>query len=141
LKVLQHVSDHKMIHHQGALYSTWLKLQEWFYHVRWHGRGRPRPCQDSMMMDPLWSETCWSTFKYFIILIVSTNYIIVYKLDNNVFICWWCTVQTWRAFFSFKRPAPTAFHISKERNVSICVKLKYVDRFAYCLWRSHFLTL
>ena len=23
-------------------------------------------------MDPLWSETCWSTFKYFIILIVST---------------------------------------------------------------------
>jgi len=25
-------------------------------------------------MDPLWSETCWSTFKYFIILIVSRNY-------------------------------------------------------------------
>jgi len=28
------------------------------------------------MMDPLWSETCWRTFKYFIILIVSTNYIL-----------------------------------------------------------------
>jgi len=28
-----------------------------------------------MMMDPLWSETCWSTFKYFIILTVSTYYI------------------------------------------------------------------
>jgi hypothetical protein len=27
-------------------------------------------------MDPVWSETCWSTFKYFIILIVSTNYIL-----------------------------------------------------------------
>ena len=27
-------------------------------------------------MDPLWSETCWSIFKYFIILIVSTNYIL-----------------------------------------------------------------
>jgi len=27
-------------------------------------------------MDPLWSETCWSTFKYFIILIVSTYYIL-----------------------------------------------------------------
>ena len=27
-------------------------------------------------MDPLWSETCWSTFKYFIILIVSTHYIL-----------------------------------------------------------------
>jgi len=28
------------------------------------------------MMDPLWSETCWSTFKYFIILILSTYYIL-----------------------------------------------------------------
>jgi len=28
------------------------------------------------MMDPLWSETCWSIFKYFIILIVSTYYIL-----------------------------------------------------------------
>ena len=31
--------------------------------------------QGSLMMDPLWSETCWSAFKYFIILIVSTYYI------------------------------------------------------------------
>ena len=40
-------------------------------------------------MDPLWSETCWSNFKYFkyfiIILIVSTNYIFVHLLDNKVF--------------------------------------------------------
>jgi hypothetical protein len=28
------------------------------------------------MMDPLWCETCWSGFKYFIILIVSTYYIL-----------------------------------------------------------------
>jgi len=28
------------------------------------------------MMDPLSSETRWSTFKYFIILIVSINYIL-----------------------------------------------------------------
>ena len=28
------------IHHQGALYSAWLKLQRWFYRVRWHGRSR-----------------------------------------------------------------------------------------------------
>jgi len=27
-------------------------------------------------MVPLWSETCWSTFKYFILLIVSTCYIL-----------------------------------------------------------------
>jgi hypothetical protein len=27
-------------------------------------------------MDPLWSETCWSTFQYFIIWIVSTCYIL-----------------------------------------------------------------
>ena len=32
--------------------------------------------QGSLMMDLLWSETCWSTFKYFIILIVSTYYIL-----------------------------------------------------------------
>ena len=29
-----------------------------------------------LVMDPVWSETCWSTFKYFIILIVSTYYIL-----------------------------------------------------------------
>jgi len=28
------------------------------------------------MMDPLRSETCWSNFKYFIILIVSIYYIL-----------------------------------------------------------------
>jgi len=28
------------------------------------------------MMDPLWPETCWNTFKYFIISIVSTYYIL-----------------------------------------------------------------
>ena len=27
-------------------------------------------------MDPLWSETCWSTFKYFMVLIVFTYYIL-----------------------------------------------------------------
>ena len=38
------------------------------------------------MMDLLSSETCWSNFKYFIIiLIVSTSYIFVYLLDNKVF--------------------------------------------------------
>jgi hypothetical protein len=26
------------IHHQGAVYSAWLKLQLWFYRVRRHGR-------------------------------------------------------------------------------------------------------
>ena len=40
-------------------------------------------------MDRLWSEECWSTFKYFIIitLIVSTCYIIAHKPDNKIFIC------------------------------------------------------
>ena len=36
------------------------------------------------MMDPLSSETCWSTFKYFINLVMSTNYIFVHLLDNKV---------------------------------------------------------
>ena len=37
------------------------------------------------MMDPLLSETCWSTFKYLVILIISTNYIFLHLLDNKVF--------------------------------------------------------
>ena len=37
---------------------------------------QPSTVQGSLMMDPLRSEICWSTFKYFIILIVSTNYIL-----------------------------------------------------------------
>jgi len=28
------------IRNQGALYSAWLKLHQWFYRVRWHGRSR-----------------------------------------------------------------------------------------------------
>ena len=42
--------------------------------------------QGSLIMDSLWSDTCWSTFKYFIILNISTYYIIVHKLDNKIFI-------------------------------------------------------
>jgi len=48
------------------------------------------------MMDPLWSKTCWSNFKYFITLTISTNYRFVHLLANKVFNCHWCTVQTWR---------------------------------------------
>jgi len=37
-------------------------------------------------MDPLCSETYWSNFKYFIIILtVSTNYTFVHLLDNKVF--------------------------------------------------------
>ena len=36
----------------------------------------PSTVQGSLMMGPLRSETCWSTFKYVIILIVSTYYIL-----------------------------------------------------------------
>ena len=51
------------------------------------------------MIDPLWSETCWSNFKYFfkyfiIILIVSTNCIFVHLLDNKVF----CFLQKVKIF-------------------------------------------
>jgi len=53
LKVLQHVSDHR-----GSI------IRE------------PLTVLGSLTMDPLWSETCWSTFKYFIILIVSIYYIL-----------------------------------------------------------------
>jgi len=40
------------------------------------GQNMPSTVQGSVMTDPLWSETCWSTFKYSIILIVSTYYIL-----------------------------------------------------------------
>ena len=36
----------------------------------------PTTVQGFLMMDPLWSGTCWSSFKYFIILIISTYYIL-----------------------------------------------------------------
>jgi len=36
----------------------------------------PSTVHGSLMMDPLRSETCWITFKYFIILIVSKYYIL-----------------------------------------------------------------
>jgi len=44
------------------------------------------------MMDPLWSETYWSTFKYFIILIVSTYYIlcISWIIKCLIIIDTWC---------------------------------------------------
>ena len=48
------------------------------------------------MMDPLWSETCWSTFKYFVILILSTydilciSWIITYLL--TYLLTPWCRV-------------------------------------------------
>jgi len=43
-------------------------------------------------MDPRWSETtCWSTFKYFIILVVSTYYILcigwIIKCLNLLIVC------------------------------------------------------
>ena len=34
------------------------------------------PIQWTTVNYPVWSETCWSTFKYFIILILSINYIL-----------------------------------------------------------------
>jgi len=42
--------------------------------------------------DSLWSETCWSTFKYFIILIVSTYYIlcISWIIKCLIIIDAWC---------------------------------------------------
>ena len=54
------------------------------------------------MMDPLWSETCWSTFNYFITLIISMNYIFVHLLDNKFLNCHWCTVKTWKSNARFE---------------------------------------
>ena len=52
------------------------------------------------MMDPLWSETCWSTFKYFIILIVSTYYILCigWVIKCLIFIDARCKHEDWRGW-------------------------------------------
>jgi hypothetical protein len=101
--VLQHVSVYRRTIIREPCTVLGSKLQEWFYRVCWQEQGRcygsifwpvVRVCsslymkavpsytvnhthiQGSLMIDPLWSETCWSTFKYFIALIVSTYYIL-----------------------------------------------------------------
>ena len=62
-------------------------------------------------MDPLWSETCWSIFKYLkyciITLIVFTNYIFVHLSGSNVFNRHWCTVQTWRNLYHVQGSSST----------------------------------
>jgi len=54
-------------------------------------------------MDPLWSETCWSTFKYFIILIVSTYYIlcITWIIKYLIIIDGWCIHEDNSRIYSF----------------------------------------
>jgi len=69
-------------------------------------------------MDPLWSEIRWSTFKYFIILIGSTYYILVHQLDNKVFQCHWCTVQTWRTPHTVYMPTLRHTRAGKAQSVS-----------------------
>ena len=90
LKILQHVSNHRgsIIRETCIVFGQ--KLQEWFYRVRWHGQGQ---CYGSIFWPVLcvcvWFTVyevnythaqrvriCWSTFKYFIILIVSLCFIL-----------------------------------------------------------------
>jgi hypothetical protein len=105
------------IHHQVTLYSTLLKLQERFCCVRWRGRwttytiGVTIRCHNADHVHVnghertilvILAKYCTrlpddgsfviqnmlrSSFKYFIILIVSMNYIFVRKLDNKIFNC------------------------------------------------------
>jgi len=46
-------------------------------------------------MDPPWSETRWSTFKYFVILIVSTYYMlcISWIIKCLIIIDEWCKYE------------------------------------------------
>jgi len=61
----------------------------------------PSTVQGSLMMDPLWSETCWSIFKYFIILIVSTYYIlcISWIIKCLIIIDAWCKHEDSKRIF------------------------------------------
>ena len=51
------------------------------------------------MMDPLWSETYWSTFKYFIILIVPTYYILCISWIIKCWIILRCEVPVYLALW------------------------------------------
>jgi len=57
LKIAATCFGSQRIHHQGALYSAWLKLQKWLNRVRWHVRGR---CYGSI----LWPLCAHSGSKY-----------------------------------------------------------------------------
>jgi len=61
-------------------------------------------------MEPLWAETCWSTFKYFIILVVSTYYVLciswiinclslMHRANMKIYFCVWLKPET--KLFSF----------------------------------------
>jgi len=69
------------------------------------------------MMDPLWSETCWSTFKYFIILIVSTYYILCISWIIK------CLMYQANELFVFRRVRKTETQL-KARYLSVCLSFR-----------------
>jgi len=72
-------------------------------------------------MDPLWFETCWSTFKYFIILIVSTYYIlcISWIIKCLIIIDAWCKHEDSDSIF-FKVPFSVGIHLFMLQNLFRC---------------------
>ena len=69
------------IHHQGALDSTWLKLQERFYRVRWHGRGQ---CYGSIIWPVV--RVCSSLYRKVRICCYVTNRMHVNGHDRTILV-------------------------------------------------------
>ena len=82
----------------------------------------------SLMMDPLWSETCWITFKYFIILIVSTYYILC--------ISWIIKCLMYEGFFPWTNRwgvmTTTHFHLLSRLKISGAIPPIPVHAFMAC---------
>ena len=101
LKALQHAPDHKDPS-WGRLVQYLAKITRLVLSCPWRGRSRcyaaysargAHVCTTGRILakyftslpdyGSLWSGTCWSTFKYFIIFLIYTNHIFVHLLDNK----------------------------------------------------------
>ena len=71
---------------RGVLLTTHPLLVPW----SWKSRAIPLPPPPLGHTGPVTGSLYLYNFNY------STHYIFVYLLDNKVFNCHWCTVQTWR---------------------------------------------
>jgi len=87
IKIIKHVSDHggsisafpdSELHTHTHTSVTICCHNTDYVHINGHDRTifGILAKYSTLMMDHLWSETCWSAFKYFVILIVSEYYIL-----------------------------------------------------------------
>ena len=84
------------IHHQAALYSAWLKLQKWFYRVRWHGGSR------------CYGSTIW--LLSLVLYLDGDIYCVLYFVSDVFWILLtkFCSIKAWRIYQSVTWPSTVA---------------------------------